>query len=377
MEDLNNNENEIMEDLSKSDDEGSIIEEGLIVEILPNKNILIINKRTIYLYYINSLEKKDYYFIDKNSHKHRILDAKLLNNNLIVTLDKTTLIIWEYTKEHFIQINKKIKINNNDDYMGELRLIKSKKYPKTIYIIYNNNIIQYNLITGELILKYLLEISYELTKHFHEFFKPFTFYEKESRKEYFFYIESESNTIIKLSEKNKIISKFNANEYYKGKYYFIGKNEKLDCFYIVVHNYKSFIFNIYCYDFNFEITSYIKLEYKNTLYMHYQGDTQISDYVDVDYVKTEFIDINNFYFIYMLHIDPPFENITIGLGTSENCGKNIPLHIGCTAFYDEEGNNFWGIKNLNKDQLLVWLGNDYKIIQKEQFYKNNSEGIFN
>ena len=51
MEDLNNNENEIMEDLSKSDDEGSIIEEGLIAEILPNKNILIIHKRTIYLYY--------------------------------------------------------------------------------------------------------------------------------------------------------------------------------------------------------------------------------------------------------------------------------------------------------------------------------------
>ena len=44
MEDLNNDENEIMEDLSESDDEGSIMEKGLIVEILQNKNILIINK---------------------------------------------------------------------------------------------------------------------------------------------------------------------------------------------------------------------------------------------------------------------------------------------------------------------------------------------
>ena len=72
-------------------------------------------------------------------------------------------------------------------------------------------------------LKYFLNISYELTKKFHEFLKPFTFYEKKVQKEYFFFIKSDiieekydyypkrARTIIKLSEKNKIVSEFNVD----------------------------------------------------------------------------------------------------------------------------------------------------------------------
>ena len=377
MEDSKESEDkDIIEDSSESEDENNILKGGFIVEVLPDNNILIINKRSIYLFYIDSLtKKKDYYFKDNNSHKHYILDAKLVNN-LIITSDNTIILIWEYTKQHFIQLNKKIKINkDDDDDIRILRLIKSIKYPKTFYIIFNNKIIQYNLINGELMSKYLLEAGYEWTNHFHEFYKPFTFYDKKTRKENFFYIKSENNAIIKLSEKNEIIYEFNIEEYYKGGYYyFFGKNEKQDCFYIFVNKYNSIICNIYCYDFNFNIISSVKIEYKNTLNCFY-GDNFIGDPYDFDYIKAEFIDINHFYFIYSIYQGPPFEVISFGLGTSENCGKNILLY---DYFYEEEGINSWGIKNLNKEQLLVWMGNDYKIIQKEQFGKIVSrEGILN
>lgn len=118
------------EDEDEYDDEQGM-EKGFIVELLPDNNILMATKRTIYLFYINSLEKKDYYFIDNNSHMHCILDVKFVKNNLIVTSDNRKIIIWEYTKNHLIQLNKKIKIANNNYYddnyedIDNLRLIKS------------------------------------------------------------------------------------------------------------------------------------------------------------------------------------------------------------------------------------------------------------
>ena len=133
-------------------------------------------------------------------------------------------------------------------------------------------------------LKYLLNISYELTKEFHEFLKPFAFYDKKVQKEYFFFIKSDiieekydyypkrARTIIKLSEKNKIVSEFNVDQYYKNEGdYFIGKNEKQNCFYIFVNQYNSLVYNIYCYDFNFKIVSSLKIKYTNTLLLHTWG----------------------------------------------------------------------------------------------------------
>ena len=392
MESSNKDEHYEDEDEDEYDDEQNM-EKGFIVELLPDNNILMATKRTIYLFYINSLEKKDYYFIDNNSHKHCILDAKFVKNNLIVTSDNSEIMIWEYTKNHFIKLNKKIKIANNNNYyddnyedIDKLRLIKSQKYPKSIYIIFNNKIIKYNLITGELMLIYLLKISYTLQKEFHEFLKPFTFYDKNTKKEYIFFIKADiiekkydlySRTIIKLSEQNKIVSEFNIDQYYKNKEnYFIGKKEEQNCFYIFVNQFNSLVCNIYCYDFNFKNISSLKIEYNNTLLLKTWGDSGFSEYYEIEFILSEFIDINNFYFIYMMNSSPPVEVNTIGLGTSENNKKNIPLYMGAEDYYHIEGINFWGVKILNETQLLVWMGDDYKVIQKNLFYKDNNKGLF-
>ena len=109
--------------------------------------------------------------------------------------------------------------------------------------------------------------------------------------------------------------------------------------------------------------------------MHTWGEVNFNDPYEVDYILSEFVDIDNFYFIYMMNSLPPWEINTIGLGTSEN-KKKIPLHIGETDYYHEEGINFLGIKILKETQLLVWMGDDYKVIQKNQFYKDNSKGLF-
>ena len=53
-----NEDKDIVEDSSESEDENSILKGGFIVEVLPDNNILIINKRSIYLFYIDSLTKK-------------------------------------------------------------------------------------------------------------------------------------------------------------------------------------------------------------------------------------------------------------------------------------------------------------------------------
>ena len=81
-----------------------MMEKGFVVELLPDNNILMANKRNIYLFYINSLEKKDHYFLDNNSHKHCILDAKFIKDNLIVTSDNRKIIIWEYKKKSIYSI---------------------------------------------------------------------------------------------------------------------------------------------------------------------------------------------------------------------------------------------------------------------------------
>ena len=390
MESSNEDEHYEDEDEDEYDDE-QYMEKGFIVELLPDNNILMATKRIIYLFYINSLEKKDYYFIDNISHKHCILDAKFVKNNLIVTSDNRKIIIWEYTKNHFIKLNKKIKINYYDDNyedIDKLRLIKSQKYPKSIYIIFNDKISKYNLITGELMLIYLLKISYILHKEFHEFLKPFTFYDKKTKKEYIFFIKADikekvgdyskySRTIIKLSEQNEIVSEFNIDQYYKNKEnYFIGKNEEQNCFYIFVNQFNSLVCNIYCYDFNFKNISSLKIEYNNTLLLKTWGDAKFDEYYEIDFILSEFIDINNFYFIYLMNSLPPVEVNTIGLGTSENNKKNIPLHMGAEDYLHREGINFLGVKILNETQLLVWMGDDYKVIQKNLFYKDNNQGLF-
>lgn len=220
---------------------------------------------------------------------------------------------------------------------------------------------------------YLLKISYILTEEFHEFLKPFTFYDKKTKKEYIFFIKSDitdkkdgdyykrTRTIIKLSEQNKIVSEFNIDQYYKNEEnYFIGKNEEQNCFYIFVNQCNSLVCNIYCYDLNFKNISSLKIEYNNTLPLFYWPDVKLSDYFEIEFILSEFIDLNNFYFIYMMNNSTPFEVNTIGLGTSEN-NKKI---------------NFFGIKILNETQLLVWMGDNYKVIQKNQFYKDNNKGLF-
>ena len=396
MESSNKDEN-YEEEYEDEDVDEDYMEKGFVVELLPDNNILMANKRKIYLFYINSLEKKDHYFLDNNTHKHCILDVKFIKNNLIVTSDNRKIIIWEYTKNHFIQLNKKINIDNSyyyagyddDDDIDKLRLIKSQKYPKSIYIIFNKKIIQYDLITGEQMLKYLLNISYELTKEFHEFLRPFTFYDKKVQKEYFFFIKSDiiekkddcypkiTRTIIKLSEKNKIVSEFNVDQYYKNEGdYFIGKNEKQNCFYIFVNQYNSLVCNIYCYDFNFKIVSSLKIKYTNTLLLHTWGNVNFEDHYEIEFILSEFVDIDKFYFIYLMNSSTPWEVNTIGLGTSENNKKNIPLHIGAEDYYHREGINFLGIKILNETQLLVWMGDEYKVIPKNQFHKDNCKGLF-
>ena len=374
-------------------DDDYYMEKGFVVELLPDNNILMANKRNIYLFYIISLEKKDHYFLDNNSHKHCILDVKFVKNNLIVTTDNRKIIVWEYTKNHSIQLKKRIKIDNSYDYdddddIDKLRLIKSQKYPNSIYIIFDKKIIQYDLITGEQMLKYLLDISYVLDKEFHEFLKPFTFYDKKTQKEYFFIIKADiindnadypqrSRTIIKLSEKNEIESEFNVYQYYKNEGdYFIGKNEKQNCFYIFVNQYNSLFCNIYCYDFNFKVVSSLKIKYTNTLPLYYDQDAKFEDHYEIEFLESEFVDIDKFYFIYMMNSSPPIEVNTIGLGTSEINKKNIPLHIRGEDYHHREGINFLGIKILNETQLLVWMGDEYKVIQKNQFYKDNTKGLF-
>ena len=52
------NEDEHYEDEDEYDDDGQYMEKGFIVELLPDNNILMATKRKIYLFYINSLEKK-------------------------------------------------------------------------------------------------------------------------------------------------------------------------------------------------------------------------------------------------------------------------------------------------------------------------------
>ena len=51
------NKDEHYEDEDEYDDEQNM-EKGFIVELLPDNNILMATKRIIYLFYINSLEKK-------------------------------------------------------------------------------------------------------------------------------------------------------------------------------------------------------------------------------------------------------------------------------------------------------------------------------
>ena len=94
--------------------------------------------------------------------------------------------------------------------------------------------------------------------------------------------------------------------------------------------------------------------------MHTWGEVNFNDPYEIDYILSEFVDIDNFYFIYMMNSLPPWEVNTIGLGTSENNKKNIPLHIGGTDYYHKEG-----IKKLSKKNNFI------KIITKGYLIKFN------
>lgn len=57
MESSNKDEN-YEEEYEDEDVDEDYMEKGFVVELLPDNNILMANKRKIYLFYINSLEKK-------------------------------------------------------------------------------------------------------------------------------------------------------------------------------------------------------------------------------------------------------------------------------------------------------------------------------
>ena len=50
--------------------------------------------------------------------------------------------------------------------------------------------------------------------------------------------------------------------------------------------------------------------------------------------------------------------------------------MGAEDYLHREGINFLGVKILNETQLLVWMGDDFKGIQKNLFYKDNNQGLF-
>ena len=135
---------------------------------------------------------------------------------------------------------------------------------------------------------------------------------------------------------------------------------------------KSNKFKIYCYDLNKESLNSKTIKYNNTIYVYDCGDLNISE-GDNFFITNQFIDINIFYFIYMKYctVGVVAERETIGLGTSENNKKNIPLTYKMTEVdvegTDCRGENYWGIKVLNKDEILYWMGEDFRVMKTNEF----------